>query len=212
MELDAIMARRSILEWRDRHLLAGQHTLLQLSTDLERELFGQIDKLEWSQLTGDVDDYVADELAPVVNARASQTVSKLVVDAEIELKKILTADATVAWKSDEKTSKPSGGSAFAWLIPDRLAREFPTLGTSLSKASEKPGAFAGAALNSASRLLSKTSVDVLAASRRKSYRDRAQGLIMSIIVAPHTDPPSSLNRFAAALHEASAKALVAGVR
>jgi hypothetical protein len=211
-DLDAILARRSILEWRDRHLLAGQHTLLQLSVDLEREFFGRIDQLEWSELTGDVDDYVTEALAPLVSSRASQAVSKLVAVAEIELRTISADAATVVCELDEKVLKSSGSDAFAWLIPDRLARELPSLGTSLSRASEKPAALAGAALNSVSRMLSKTPVDNLAASRRKTYRDGAQALITSITIGPRTDPPSALDRFAAALRTASGQALKAGAR
>jgi hypothetical protein len=211
-DLDAILARRSILEWRDRHLLAGQHSLLQLSVDLEREAFGRVDQLEWSELSGDVDDYAIEEIAPMVSSRASQVVSKLVADAEIELKKIAADDATVACEMNDTVSKSSRGDAFAWFLPDRLARELPVLGTSLSKASEKPAALAGAALNSVSRVLSKTPVDGFAASRRKTYRDRAQAFILTTTIGSQTDPSSWLERFEVALHIASAKALTAGAR
>ena len=142
-DLDAILARRFILEWRDRHLMAGQHALLQLSVDLEREVLSCIERLEWSKLIGDVDDYAIEEIAPMVSSRASQVISKLVADAEIELKKVSADDATVVFELNDEVSKSSGGDAFAWFIPDRLARELPLLGKSLSKASEKPAALAG---------------------------------------------------------------------
>lgn len=207
LDLDALLTRRSILEWRDRHLLAAEHTLLQLAVDLERELFNRIDKLEWSDLTGDVDSYVVDVLAPIVRQRASEMVNDIVNAAETELRKVSTADINVAVDLTIDTAKATGSDGLTWLIPDRIARELPNLGSTLAKASEKPAAVAGAAFNGMSRFLAKSPVNSLAGSRRNTYRDRAQALVTEMTVSTGLNPPSSLDRLAVALRVASAGTL-----
>jgi hypothetical protein len=130
-------------------------------------------------------------------------VTDIVNAAETELRKVSTADINVAVDLKIDTAKATGRDGLTWLIPDRIARELPNLGSTWAKASEKPAAVAGAAFNGMSRLLAKTPVNSLAGSRRKTYRYRAQALVAEMIVSTGIYPPSSLDRLAVALRAAS---------
>lgn len=85
----ALLARRQILEWRDKHKIAANLALTRNWQDLVPQVEAKLDEVTWYQASVSPSDFIISEIDPILVQGFSACVSRLVAEAQADLLAIM---------------------------------------------------------------------------------------------------------------------------
>ena len=80
-----LLARRQILEWRDRHKNSANMTLTRRWQDLKPQVAELLEGISWYQASVSPSDFIVKEIDPILVSGIADSVGRIISDAEADL-------------------------------------------------------------------------------------------------------------------------------
>ncbi|MBS4011716.1 hypothetical protein F1C10_15695 (plasmid) [Sphingomonas sp. NBWT7] len=117
----SIEERRSVLEWRDRHIIAATLALHRACQDAWPLIEARLAAVSWHSVLTETDAFVTREIDPIVAGAVNEAVQRLIREAQLELDHIiehhLALEATLGGTPVETNKLTSELDLIAGLAP-----------------------------------------------------------------------------------------------
>lgn len=223
------LARRELLEWRDRHKLASTLGLARCWQDLKPSINERIEQISWYDAAVSPSTFIKNEIDPMIIEGISATGERLISDAQDELRQIveqqLTEIATVGSVQSESNSLQdatqilssiaplAGGLALGAALPGMaVVSGTAAFGLVATSTVSMPILIGGLALAGGAVATGVVKTSQLRAYRSRSIRKRiedhvAQAVLSRSAPAIQSSSTSVLYQIHQAIEAASSKAL-----